>query len=644
MSRIIQFTLLLFIIASCQLFGQSVEKKFGTVFAEDFNFPLGIEDSTAGAVFLLDEGVSTYDNNFEVVFSYHARILILKSAEFERAEIEIPYPSNGYVRNLKASAFNLVDGKVKESAVSKKEIYTDKVTSDTHKEVFTIPNVKEGTIIEYSYTVSQGSFRSLNTWFFQSDVPVVYSEYRVEMPDFFIYKQTLTGFLSVTDYDTFARNGTIGSQNYSIIVKKFIMLNVPAFVEEPFMRSRKDNVSSIRFEMVSYQYPGQLVETVAPANYYQLSTGLAKNTYYGSIYKRNGYYNEILEDLTQGISDSLEMIMAIYSYVQDEFEVDDEMITSNLRTIFKEKKGWAQDINMVLAGMLYNLDFDVSLVRVSTKRNGIPNPFYATVKNFNYTICLVEVGGKEYLLDAAPDHLPFGSLAPTSVNDKGLLISEDKPRWIDLVYGDRATLKCTADLTLDEKGALVGAIDSYRDGYAAYHFKNQYYPNTIASYKENMAESHPSWMIDEHEVTVQGGRVAEKIAFNAEPEFNEALDDIYFKPIFYQRTTDNPFKLDSRKYSVSLLEPAYEALIYIIHIPEGYGVVSVPETMSVRLPGNKCSYLFSCAVADNDIKLTSLFQVTDTEFNQDEYLYLKEFWAQVVEKQSEEIHLRKTAN
>jgi hypothetical protein len=626
------------------LCGQSVEKKFGRVFADDFNFPSEIKDSTAGAVFLLDEGLSTYDYNFDVVFTYHTRILILKSAEFGRAEIEIPYPSKGYVKNLKASAFNLVAGKVKESEVSRRDVYTDKVTNELYKKVFTIPNVKEGTIIEYSYTVSQGSFRSLNAWYFQTDVPVVYSEYRVEMPDFFIYKQTLTGLLSATDYDTYSRNGTIGSQNYSIIVKKFIMLNVPAFVEEPFMKSRKDNISSIRFEMESYQYPGSRIETVAPSDYYQLGRELAEDTYYGSIYKRNGYYNELIEELTEAVNDSLEMAKAIYTYVQDEFEVDADMTTSNLKLIFKEKKGWAQDINMVLAGMLYNLDFEVALVRVSSKRNGIPNPFYATVKNFNYTICLVEVDGKEYLLDAAPDHLPFGSLAPTTVNAKGLVISEDNPRWIDLEYGDKATLKCTADLTLDEKGALTGAIALYRDGYSAYHFKNEYYPYTIESYKENVEKSHPAWLIDEHAVTIEGARVVEKIAFNSEPEFAKALDDIYFKPIFYQRTADNPFKLDSRKYGVSLREPAYEALVYTIYISDGYEVVSVPESMSIRLPDNKCSYLFSCAVADNSIKLTSLFKITETEFNQNEYLYLKEFWAQVVEKQSEEIHLSKTAN
>lgn len=321
--RKILLSILFVLFLSNLLIAQAIEKKFGRVYSEDFNFPSGIQDSTAGAVFLIDEGLSTYDHNFEVVFTYHARILILKSAEFDRAEIEISYPSNGYVRNIEASAFNLVEGKVKESKVSRKDIYTEKVTKDFYKEVFTIPNVKEGSIIEYTYTVSQGNFRSLNTWFFQNNVPVVYSEYRVEMPTFFNYKQTLTGFLSVNDYDTYTRNGHIGSETYTIEVKKFVMYNVPAFEEEPFMKSRKDNISSVRFEMVSYQFPGRTVEVVAPSNYFQLSTGLAKGSYYESIYKRNGYYNDILEEITLGISDSLEMLKAVYQYVQEEFEVDD---------------------------------------------------------------------------------------------------------------------------------------------------------------------------------------------------------------------------------------------------------------------------------------------------------------------------------
>lgn len=305
------------------------------------------------------------------------------------------------------------------------------------------------------------------------------------------------------------------------------------------------------------------------------------------------------------------------------------MTTSNFKAIFKEKKGWAQDINMVLAGMLYNLDYKVSLVRVSTKKNGIPNPYYATTRNFNYTVCLVELGEEEYLLDAAPDYLPFGSLSPSTVNAKGLVISEKEPRWIALEYGDKANFKCTAEITLDNKGSLEGAIELHRLGFSAFHYKNSYYPNTINSYKEEVADKHPSWMIDEHEVSIEEEKVVEHLSFNTEAEFNEPLEDIYFKLIFFQQTTNNPFKLDARKYSVSLYEPAYEALVYNITIPEGYEVQSIPENLSIRVPGNKCSYLYSCATEGNIIRLTSIFKVNKTEFNQDEYHYLKEFWTQL---------------
>jgi hypothetical protein len=45
-----------------------------------------------------------------------------------------------------------------------------------------MPNVKEGSVIEFEYTIKSPRFSELIDWSFQSSIPVNYSEFRTYIP------------------------------------------------------------------------------------------------------------------------------------------------------------------------------------------------------------------------------------------------------------------------------------------------------------------------------------------------------------------------------------------------------------------------------------------------------------------------------
>ena len=54
-----------------------------------------------------------------------------------------------------------------------------------------MPNVKKGSIIELKYNVASDYYSSMNPWYFQKSVPTRYSEYNIEIPEFFTFNKNL---------------------------------------------------------------------------------------------------------------------------------------------------------------------------------------------------------------------------------------------------------------------------------------------------------------------------------------------------------------------------------------------------------------------------------------------------------------------
>jgi hypothetical protein len=91
------------------------------------------------------------------------------------------------LENLKATTYNLENGKVVETRLESSSVFKEKATSNLIYKKFSIPAVKEGSIIEFSYTINSEYLRYHRPWTFQGEYPCLWSEYETNIPDFFSY-------------------------------------------------------------------------------------------------------------------------------------------------------------------------------------------------------------------------------------------------------------------------------------------------------------------------------------------------------------------------------------------------------------------------------------------------------------------------
>ncbi len=117
-------------------------------------------------------------------------------------------------------------------------------------------------------------------------------------------------------------------------------------------------------------------------------------------------------------------------------------------------------------------------------------------------------------------------------------------------------------------------------------------------------------------------------------------DEIHLKLFFDQQITDNPFKQETRLCNIDFDYPWEVAMTVKIVIPDNMTIVSVPKAARLSLPENGGQITYNAVMSGNTVSMTFKWGINRSRFNINEYGYLKEFYNQLIAKQSEPIVLK----
>lgn len=633
-------------LAVLHVLAQKSPIKFGEIPIEDMMMTSYNKDSSAAALILVDYGEAYLSANSvqnTVNFERHVRIKILTKEGMAWANRNIQLRHFGSteekVNGLKASTYNLENGKIVETKMSKDGLFKEKFNSSIYLQKFTLPNVKEGSVIEYSYKIMSEFYWVFPNWKFQETIPTRLSEYWAIQPDFFIYEKYMQGYLPVTNYEIKDKQ----MSGYQAKGHHWLMLDVPAFKEEPYITTEDDYVSKINFALSHINFPNQPVSEIM-GSWIKLNTDLLENESFGKVVSGNNYLKKKVEELILDVSDPVQKITAIHNYVKENIEWNGEKdyTTDGLKKIIEQKKGTSGDINLLLASMLQKADFNVDMVLLSTRDHGFIRQAYPMTRQFNYVVCLVRLDGNMIWLDATDRFLPINVLPEKCLNGQGLIISETNHGWVNLETKIKAKTIVQADLVFDGS-SLKGKLNFTREGYDAQRMRKTYNDKGQEIYLKEIFASK-SW-----EVEKSGFENIKEINKSAK-ELHEIVivdhvlvsgDVAYINPFITAQMESNPFTSDKRLYPVNF-ESAFDKVYMMkLTIPENYKIDEVPQSKVITLPGNAGKYFYNVTHSGSIINITSSLQINKNLFTQDEYPILREFYNQLVSKQAEQIVLKK---
>jgi hypothetical protein len=578
------------------------------------------------------------------MFEKHVRIKILTKEGQKWGDVAIPVYHSGSAEEriikIKGTTYNLENGKIVEADLSKDGIFKEKFNRNVNLLKFTFPNVKEGSVLEYSYTLTSEFLSNFPNWQFQYDIPVRRSEYWAMFPDFFTFEKYMQGYLRLASYEVKNKAGS----NFQTLAHHWIMQDVPAFKEEPFMTCEDDYVSKINIALSHVAFPGEPVREIM-GTWAKFNANLLESEAFGKSITGFGSLRKKSEELTTGMTDNQQKIAAIFNYVRQniEWNGDKDYYADNLKDIVEKKKGTTGDINLLLASMLEKVDIPTEMIVLSTRDHGFVRQQYPMDDQFNYVVCSVKMGDKRLLLDATDKYLPIGVLPERCLNGHGLIVSKAGYSWINLEAKGKSRTVVSTDLTLKETGELAGKINYTYDGYDAHSMRKDYFTNGEADYlKKFLADKN--WEIQKSEFQnlkeiEQNAKQLHELVINEHCTL--AGGAIYLNPYVTSQLKENPFKLEKREYPVDFGSPEEQTYMSRIAIPEGYVVDELPKPKVLMLPGNAAKFSYSVTQTGNILNVVSMLQINKSLFVQDEYLHLREFYNQVVAKQAEQIVLKK---
>ncbi len=604
-------------------------------------------DSSASAVVLFDYGVAYLSytaNDVNLYFERHTRIKILKKEGLGQADISVQLLQAGSseekLGNLKATTYNIENGKIVETKLDKDGTFKEKFNKNFNQIKFTLPNVKEGSIIEYSYKITSDFLANFPSWQFQRTIPVRHSEYWAMIPEIFFFEKYMQGYVPVTSSDF--RQTRYYSQ--LVTAHHYISKNVPAFKAEPYMTTEKDYISKINYALSHYQLPQQMVHEVM-GSWDKLAEVLRSSEYFGKAIRGSGFLKDDVEQLLAGITDPTLRAATLTNYIKKNFEWDGDKdyTTSSLKKVFEKKKGSVGDLNILLGTMLDKAGFEVEMVLLSTRDHGFLRTSYPMERQFNYAIASVKIADKILFLDATEKYLPFDVLPTRCLNGKGLKIGPTLFSWVDIVSKAKDKTYVSVNLSVNESGELKGKVDYAADGYGAHEMRDEYFEKGEEKYKKDFLSGR-QWNVEKAEFKdmedlSKTAKVSYELSINEHAASSGDL--IYLNPYITSRINENPFKLEKREYPVdfgSRLENTYTCRITL---PEGFVVDELPKNVALALPQSSGRFMYNISQIGNTLNFTSSFLINKSLFLQDDYIHLREFYNQVVAKQAEQIVLKK---
>lgn len=636
--------ILFFILISFQLSAQQPKSwKLGKATIEDYN--LG-SDQDDDAVIQYEIGTTSYDfygSTPKKTTEFKIRIKILNDEGLDYANIEIPVrKSRQKIQGFKSNTYNLdANGNLAKSD-EKAEKFVEEINEKYDLVKYTLPNVKIGSLIEYNYTIQSDYFYVLDRWYFQSEIPTLYSEYKLQLPEYITFHFNILGY-QIMEQDDYKQEEVGDINHYS-----WIMRDVPAYISEEHAKPSVNYLSAIDFELHSIKF-------TSGTKYYSqtwddICRDLMQGASFGQPLSNSFSTNDIVGSL-ELTNNPQEDLNTIFDFVKS-FNWNGKYgmyVSKPLRRTLKDQSGNTADLNLLMINLLHLANIKAYPVILSTRNNGLAPMFYPSTSSFNYVVALAEIDGKQVFLDATSDYNQIGVLPRRCINGDGRVIkSANESAWISLVPKKSSKMVNSSNFTLHDDLSLTGVISKKRTKNNALNYR-KYYSKFADSkeYETDVEESYSGLDITSSKVEhLDDPNQAFKQEWEVEiKDAVEQLDDLtLLYPVLYSGWDENPFTLENRTYPIDFSYPFENTYITNITIPDYLSLDEIPEVINISTPDKSCSFLYNVKVSGQTINVMARIKVKKAEHASQSYQTLKMFFNQIAEKISAPIILVKNEN
>jgi hypothetical protein len=625
---------------------------FGEVPISDVQLKSCPTDKNAEAEVLFDVAETDMmiaGGKLEIETRFRKRVKIYNEKGHSYADVKIPFlamAGKETVSKIEALTCNLdASGKLLVTKMDPKAVMERKVDKQTRETVFSLPDVKSGSVIEYRYTVRRFDYFSIDDWAFQNDIPVRYSRVKYSIPEEFTFTVLPVVTLPMDVKD---------EKESGFTDRAYSMKDVPAMKDEPYMSSPRDFMQRISFKLIDFTSGSTYISFIR--TWPKTIQMLMEDEDFGDQLKKNIKRTEDLDAELKGMASPYKRMEAVHHYVRKNMHWDGNYsiwAMEGVKSAWERKKGNSGEINMILVNLLKDAGLKAFPVLVSTHDHGRVNTGYPFYTQFNKVVALVRMDSSEYFLDATDQVTPSNMIPPDILYTEGLVIdaldfnkpaTEQQWGWVVLFNGRqhyRQFISVVANL--DKAGSISGEAFVSSIGYARIN-RMGLYNEQQEKFKENyFVKPYGNLKVEKLEVLN-----ADKDSMPLDQKLNFSLpvqssgDYSYFSLNLFTGLEKNPFLSEDRVSDIIYGYDQRYSLSASYTIPEGYAFEELPKNMRMIMPDTSVEYKRIMQADGNTLNVRITLNFNNPYVKAEDYPAFWQFYKKLFDILNEQIVIKKT--
>lgn len=606
---------------------------------------------------LRDERYTFADGGFQRVVEHKVRIKVLKTEGTDYANVSCLYNSSKnnnmaykeYIAGVSATAYNLEGGKTVATKMKNDLVFRERINDDVMMLKFTIPQVKVGTVMEYTYTEHSDNGLQIDDWYAQGELPVIYTRFTLAVPECYVFAidntgafplEMKTGQGHMTLSLGAAESTTFGTTTYS-----FVGRNIPSLRDDDHVWCINDYRAKVSFEFERTVYP--LDTKSYTSTWEQIAELLMKDSEFGGRLSGNVPLKaEVAALQLDTLATVDDRVAAVYTLLASRVKWDGNYaLYSSKRpaAVLKDGTGSSADVNFMLIGMLREAGIEAWPVLVRMRHHGHLPVTHPSLKKLDAFVVAFRRDTDDWgFVDAASATGYVDVVRPQLMTDRGLIVGKNGIGWMDLSEkcAGREVTRIAAEVRPD--GTVVGERTNYYFQLSSLLFKERVKNVPEADVVEKLEHSLEAKVADyviEGAAEAFSPSIIETYAF--EKTAQGGGDVIYVNPFVFSVWDSNPFTNERRSVPVERPSKITEDYAVTLTIPEGYDVEELPKSISMKSPDGSIAFRVMFSRDGDVINVTYRYQVLRLFFDTDEYADLREVYNLIYAKCNEMIAIRK---
>lgn len=517
---------------------------------------------------------------------------------------------------LKANTYNYENGKILATKIEKNEKFKSKENKLYDVTKFAFSNVKDGSVIEYSYTVLTPFLGSTPRVLIENEIPGRYIEYVLDSPKPLGYTINYKGSLTPTHRVVEERK--MYGNDYQTY--RFAYANVPPYKEEKFVGNNDNYKTGIKAELNSTMI-NNVFKSYA-TSWEDIRKRLYENDNFGLELKKQNLVKDLLSPEIRSIQNTRERADAILKFVQKTYtwnKEDDVVTDKGIKNLINTKIGNSAEINLLLVMLLRSTDISADPIVLSTIGRGMLLSYNPSIAQLNYVLASYNEGDKIFLLDGSHDLSEINMVAPKALNYYGLVMGKNEVKQVNIRYPEVCKTFLTVDAKLNPDGTFEGHFAD-RDTKLYAMMVNERYSDDKEKFSQEYKDEYKfsyanlkSGLQDNHDFETS-------FDFNADTFVDVIGSKLVFNPLLFLYAQNHNYnQKDPRKAPLEFYAANERTKKVTITLPEGYVFENVPKSKKFRTEDNGLSYVYLVTEQGNKLTVESTVKMDDSDFPKEYY-------------------------